>query len=139
MPFARFLYFRNQYKYGISIPFETQIGSGFYIGHFGGIFISSLCVIGRDVNISQDVTIGRTVRNGIPGSALIGDRVYIGPGAKVVGAVRIGDDVAIGANCVVTRDAIDSSIVAGVPGRTISEGKGSIGYINRTNYPPYCG
>jgi serine O-acetyltransferase len=64
---------------------------------------------------------------------VLGDSVYIGPGAKIVGAVRIGDRVAIGANCVVTKDVPDDSVVVGVPGTVISQ-EGSAGYINRIDY-----
>ena len=65
---------------------------------------------------------------------MIGRNVYIGPGAKIVGAVHVGDDVAIGANCVVTDDVPDHAVVVGVPGRVISF-DGSAGYVNRTDYP----
>ena len=59
--------------------------------------------------------------------------IYIGPGAKIVGAVRIGNNVAIGANCVVTKDVPDNSVVVGIPGKVISQ-KGSTGYVIRTDY-----
>jgi serine O-acetyltransferase len=59
--------------------------------------------------------------------------VYIGPGAKIIGAVRVGNNVAIGANCVVTKDVPDNAVVVGVPGKIISF-RGSQGYVNRTEY-----
>ena len=121
------------YKYGISIPFITQIGSGFYIGHFGCIVVHKAVKIGRNCNISQGVTIGisnRGIRKGCP---VLGDNVFIGPGAKIIGNIKIGDNVAIGANCVVTKDIPDNAVVIGVPGRVISF-KGSIDYINRIDY-----
>ena len=67
------------------------------------------------------------------GYPVLGDNIYIGPGAKIVGAVRIGNNVAIGANCVVTKHVPDNSVVVGVPGKVISQ-EGSIGYVNRTDY-----
>jgi serine O-acetyltransferase len=67
------------------------------------------------------------------GYPTIGDNVYIGPGAKIVGAVTIGDNVAIGANCVVTRDIEADSVVVGIPGRVIS-GEGSVGYVENIDY-----
>ena len=76
--------------------------------------------IGKNVNISQGVTIGATYRGGKSEVATIGDGVYIGPGAKIVGAVCIGNNVAIGANAVVTHDVPDNAVVAGVPARIIS-------------------
>jgi len=121
------------FKYGISIPPETVIGSGFYIGHFGGIVVSPKSKIGKNCNISQGVTIGQTNRGSRKGFPIIGNNVYIGPGAKIIGGVTIGNDVAVGANCVVTKDVPDNAVVVGVPGRVISY-DGSRGYINNTDY-----
>lgn len=134
-PIARLLLRHYGYKFGIDIPFTTRIGSGFYIGHFSGIFVNERCVIGRNCNISQGVTIGQANRGRRVGNPVIGDNVYIGPGAKIIGAVRIGDHAAIGANCVVTHDVPDHGVMAGVPGRVISH-EGSEGYINRVDYDP---
>lgn len=134
---ARFFYFHYQYKYGICVPYDCKIGSGLYIGHFGGIFINSRCVLGRDVNLSQDVTLGGIEKGGQVVAPMVGDRVYIGPGAKLVGKVTIGCDVAIGANCVVTKDAADRTVIAGIPGKVLSEGKGSIEYIQNTSYTDF--
>lgn len=120
----------NKYKYGIDIPFITQIGKGFYIGHFGCIVVNSQTVIGNNVNISQGVTIGAANRGDKAGVSVIGDGVYIGPGAKIIGAIRIGNNVAIGANAVVTHDVPDNAVVVGVPARIISM-NGAEGYVNR--------
>jgi len=128
--FAINRYNHYKYHYGISIPFNAQIGKGFYIGHFGCIVVSPATVIGKNVNISQGVTIGVANRGENAGVATIGDGVYIGPGAKIIGAVTIGNNVAIGANAVVTHDVPDNAVVAGVPARIISM-KGAEGYVNR--------
>ena len=132
-PIARLMLGHLVYRLGISIPAGTRIGSGFYIGHFGGIVVSQKAVIGRNCNISQGVTIGRANRGRNKGYPVLGDNIYIGPGAVIAGSVRIGNDVAIGANCVVTMDIPDHSVVVGVPGRIISS-EGSAGYVNRTDY-----
>lgn len=132
-PFARAMLSHLSYKLGISIPPETSIGSGFYIGHFGGIVVSHRSVIGKNCNISQGVTLGKANRGKNKGYPTLGDNVYIGPGAVIVGNVRIGNNVAVGANCVVTKDIPDNSVVAGVPGRVISH-EGAVGYVNRTDY-----
>ncbi len=121
-------------KYGIYIPRLTKIGPGFYIGHFGGIVVHGDCRIGRDCNMSHGVTLGQANRGKHAGVPVIGDRVYLGPGAKIVGAVRVGSDVAVGANAVVTSDVPDGAVVGGVPARIISYA-GSESYINRTDYP----
>jgi serine O-acetyltransferase len=131
--FARLVLRHYSLKYGISIPWRTKIGPGFYIGHFGQIFVHAESVIGRDCNISQGVTIGQANRGPRKGHPVIGDSVYIGPGAKIIGNVNIGNNVAIGANCVVTKDAPDNAVVAGVPGRIISY-DGSNDYVNWTDY-----
>lgn len=134
LPFAGLLKRHLSYKYGISIPASTRIGPGFYIGHFGGIVVNEACVIGSNCNISQGVTLGQANRGQNRGAPVIGDNVYLGPGAKVVGNLRIGTNVAVGANAVVTRDVPDDAVVGGVPARVLSyEGAG--GYVNRTDYP----
>jgi serine O-acetyltransferase len=125
---ARRFLTRYRYKLGIDIPYSTVLGSGLYIGHFGCIFINPDAVIGNNLNISQGVTIAQSSRGTRIGCPTIGDNVYIGPGAKIVGAVRIGNNVAIGANCVVTKDIPDNAVVVGIPGKVISF-KGSEGYI----------
>lgn len=132
-PFMRLALRHVTYKLGISIPHTTRIGSGFYIGHFGGIVVNYQCVIGRNCNISHGVTLGQSNRGNLAGTPIIGDCVYIGPGATILGAVTIGDNVAIGANCVVTKDVPEGAVVVGNPGRIVSY-KGSAGYVNHTDY-----
>jgi len=124
---------RYRYKYGITIPFTTSIGSGFYIGHFGCIIVHQKTVIGRNCNLSQGVTLGQANRGKNKGYPTIGDNTYVGPGAKVIGAVSIGDNVAVGANSVVTKDVPNNAVVAGVPAKIISY-KGSVDYIGNTDY-----
>jgi serine O-acetyltransferase len=133
-PFARLLLRHYSHQLGISIPYRTRIGRGFYIGHFGGVVVSDDAQIGNNCNLSQGVTIGRTNRGKRKGAPIIGDSVYIGPGAVVIGAVKIGDHVAIGANAVVTDDLQDHAVAVGIPARVISD-KGSSDYINRIDYP----
>ena len=132
-PLSRCVLYHLTYKLGISIPLVTEIGSGFYIGHFGGIVVNYETVIGKNCNISQGVTIGVANRGKNKGYPQLGDNVYIGPGAKIIGSIKVGNNVAIGANCVVTKDVPDNSVVAGVPGKIISE-QGSVGYVDRTDY-----
>lgn len=132
-PFAWLTLQHYEYKYGISISYQTKIGSGFYIGHFGGIVVNQHSVIGKNCNISHQVTLGKANRGAKKGYPVIGDNVYIGPGAKVVGRVRVGNNVAIGANCVITKDMPDNSVVVGIPGKVISF-EGSGGYVNNIDY-----
>jgi serine O-acetyltransferase len=125
---------RYSIRYGISISPDTKIGPGFYIGHFGGIVVNEAAVIGNNCNLSHGVTIGQLNRGPAAGCPTIGDNVYIGPGAKIVGRIHIGDGAAVGANAVVVNDVPPRTSVGGVPARVISD-KGSEGYVNRTNYP----
>ena len=118
--------------YGISIPARTSIAPGFYIGHYGCIVVHPDTVIGRDCNISHGVTIGQTNRGRRAGVPTLGDRVYLGPGAKIIGRVHIGDDVAVGANAVVTSDAPANAVMVGVPARVVSM-NGSSGYIQHAS------
>jgi len=122
------MYSRYGYRYGMEIPVATQIGSGFLVVHIGGIVVHQDVVIGNNFSISQGVTLGASYRGKRKGCPVIGDNVYIGPGAKVFGSIRIGNDVAIGANCVVTRDIPDNAVVVGIPGTVISY-QGSDGYV----------
>lgn len=136
MPFyllSRLFLWHYTYKFGISIYFKTNIGSGFYIGHFGTIVVNPNTIIGKNCNISQGVTIAQANRGKNKGYPTIGDNVYMGPGAKIIGKVHIGNNVAIGANCVVTKDVPDNSVVVGVPGKVISY-NGSKDYVTRVNY-----
>jgi serine O-acetyltransferase len=132
-PFARIILKHYVYKLGISIPYKTNIGKGFYIGHFGGVVINSGATIGVNCNISQCVTIGRAGRGGAKGFPVIGNNVYLGPGAKIIGGIKIGNDVVIGANSVVTKDVPDKAVVVGIPGKVISF-DGSDGIVNNIDY-----
>ncbi|MFT5728838.1 MAG: serine O-acetyltransferase [Desulforhopalus sp.] len=105
---------------GIHIEPKIDIGPGLYIGHFGNIFLGGETKIGKFCNISQENTIGyagRGVKWGLP---IIGDYVYIAPGAKIIGKIVVGNQVAIGANAVVTKDLPDNAVVVGVPARIIN-------------------
>lgn len=122
-----------EHRFGLQIPYTTEIGAGFYVGHFGQVVVSPQAVIGRNCNLSQGVTLGLSPRGARAGAPTLGDYVYVGPGAVVVGAVHVGDHAAIGANCVVTKDVPAHAVVAGVPGRVLSY-EGSAGYILNTDY-----
>jgi serine O-acetyltransferase len=126
---------RYSIRYGIDISRDARIGSGFYIGHFGGIFVNAGVVIGDNCNISQGVTLGQLNRGAKVGCPVIGNDVYIAPGAKILGRIVVGDRAAIGANAVVVNDVAANTSVGGIPARPLSD-LGSEGYVNRTDYPP---
>lgn len=125
---ARLILDHYKFKFGISIPYNTKIGNGFYIGHFGGIVVNESARIGRNCNISQGVTIGQANRGSNKGTPTIGNNVYIGPGAKIFGAISIGNHCAIGANAVVTHDLPDRAVAVGIPAKIISY-NGSEAYV----------
>lgn len=112
----------------ISIASEAHIGKRLYIAHFGGIFVNDDVVMGENCNLSQGVTFGLGGRGENRGCPIIGDRVFIGPGAKLFGAIRVGNDVAVGANAVVIKDLPDQAVAVGIPATVISY-LGSSDYI----------
>jgi len=124
---------RLEHKYGISIPYNTEIGHGLYIGHFGGIHVNYEATIGDNCNINQGVTIGATYGGKYPGTPKIGNNVYIGPGSFIIGGIEIGNNVAIGANTVVNKPAPENAVVVSPAGEVISH-KGSEAYIVNTDY-----
>lgn len=126
--FSMLLLQKYKYKYGISISPGTNIGKGFYIGHFGDIVVSSLAIIGDNCVISQGVTIGASGRGEKKGAPVIGNNVYLGAGAKIIGKIRVGNNAAIGANAVVTKDVQENGVAVGIPAKVVSL-DGSEGYI----------
>jgi serine O-acetyltransferase len=107
---------------GAEVPCEARIGRGLRIDHSHGIVISGDAWLGDDVILRNGVTIGLRRRQ-LRGSPVIGHRVDIGAGAKILGTIRVGDDVSIGANAVVLIDVPANSIAVGVPAR-VSAKKG---------------
>ncbi|HXM33668.1 MAG TPA: serine O-acetyltransferase [Pyrinomonadaceae bacterium] len=106
----------------IEFPPKVAIGPGLFIPHSGYIVVASTVTIGRHCTLTQGVTIGHRGGGHLKSFAapVIGDRVYIGPGAAVLGPISIGDDVLIGANAVVTRSVPSRAVVVGNPARVIS-------------------
>lgn len=116
--YYRFRYHNLSLKLGFSIP-HSVFGPGLAIVHYGTIVISPNCLIGSNCRIHVGVNIG--ANGGETNAATIGDNVYIGPGAKIIGNIRIGNNVVIGANAVVTRDVPDGVTVGGIPAKIIRE------------------
>ena len=105
---------------GTEVPNRAKIGKGVLMPHTNGIVIHVDAELGDYCNVSQQVTIGIGGRGENRGTPKIGDRVFIGPGAKIFGAITIGNDVAIGANAVVTKDLPDNAVAVGIPAKVIS-------------------
>ena len=104
---------------GIEIRPGAAIGRRFFIDHGSGVVIGETCEIGDDVLMYQGVTLGGTGAEKGKRHPTIGNRVVIGTGAKVLGNIRIGDNVKIGAGSVVVHPAPDNSTVVGIPGRVV--------------------
>ncbi len=119
MPFSfayKLLKVLSEILTGIELPCEVRLGRRFRIDHFGGIVISGDAVFGDDCIVRNGVTVGLR-HTGERGAPVIGDRADIGAGAKILGSIRIGDDVAVGANAVVIADVPSNSIAVGVPAK----------------------
>lgn len=116
------------YKYGFQIA--GKIGKGFFIGHFGTIVTHQDVIIGDNCNISHGVTIGVTRRGSQRGAPLIGDEVWIGAGAILVGKISIGNNVLIAPGAFVNFDVPPNSIVIGNPGLIKPSLGATEGYIN---------
>lgn len=124
-PLYRLAYLLVQVLWGIELPRRTRIGPGLAIAHFGGIVVSERAVIGSNCNLSQQITIGVAGKGEKSGAPVIGDDVFVAPGAKVFGRIRVGHNVAIGANAVVYRDIPDNAVVVLDPGFHIVSYKGN--------------
>lgn len=119
-------------KTQIQIPASTKIGEGFYIGHLGRIIISPAAVLGKNINVSTGVTIGRDNRGERAGAPTIGDNCWIGTNSVIVGNIKIGKDVLIAPLTFVNFDVPDHSIVIGNPARIISRENATKDFINKT-------
>ena len=113
------LIWRIQYLFfNCSVPASCKIGKGTKFGYGGiAVVIHSWAIIGKNCLIGHGVTIGG--KSGWYEVPRIGDDVHINAGAKIIGPVRIGNNVEIGANCVVVKDVPDNCVVAGVPARIL--------------------
>ncbi|WP_076072109.1 hexapeptide transferase [Sphingomonas montana] len=129
-PLFKLLLLRARYKYGFAIPEYMVVGPGLFINRFGGVYMNGDAVIGCNANITHGTMLGQANRGRQMGSPIVGDRVFIGAGAKIVGRIVVGNDSSIGSNAVVTKDVPDGGVVGGVPAKLLSMG-GSEGYINR--------
>jgi len=109
---------------GIEIHPGAEIGSDFFIDHGGGVVIGETSEIGNNVTLYQGVVLGGTTDKSIKRHPTLGNNIVIGSGAKLLGAITIGDNVKIGANSVVIEDVPPNSVVVGVPGKIVArEGK----------------
>lgn len=133
--FLKRIYIRlyNYYAFmnHIEISPQTQIGGGLYIGHPHGIIINSHAILGKNVNIHQNVIIGAENRGERRGTPVIGNNVWIGINTAIVGNVKIGDDVLIAPNSYVNCNVPSHSVVFGNPCIIKHSDHATEGYVNR--------
>jgi serine O-acetyltransferase len=111
---------------GVDIHPGAELGPRLFIDHATGVVIGETAEVGEDVTLYHGVTLGGSGADTGKRHPTIGDRVTVGAGAKILGAIKIGNDSRIGANAVVVKPVPSGSVVVGVPGQVISRaGRGT--------------
>jgi len=105
--------------YDLHLDRTAEIGAGLYIGHFAGIHVRG-CRLGQGCALQQEVRLEPAP--GAPGGPEIGDRVWIGAHARIIGPLRVGDGATIGAGAEVTRDVAAGCLALGGPARVTQWG-----------------
>lgn len=119
-PYRIFYRFIVDWLFGIDLPWVVKMGRRIVLYHSFGLVINPSVVIGDDCILRHGVTIGNKIINGKETLCpKIGNRVEFGAGSVVLGDISIGDDVVIGAACVVTKSIVRGSVVAGNPFRIL--------------------
>lgn len=116
---ARWLCEKAKRKTGIEIHPGATIGRSLFIDHGSGVVIGETAIIGDNCTMYHGVTLGTTGKEKGKRHPTIGNNVYIGTGAKILGNISIGDNVKIGANAVVLRDVEKNVTVVGIPGKVV--------------------
>ena len=124
----------SRFLTGIEIHPGATIGRRFFIDHGMGVVIGETTEIGDDVLLYQGVTLGGTGNEKGKRHPTLGNGVVVGTGAKVLGNIRIGDHVKIGAGSVVVHPVPDNSTVVGIPGRVVRT-RGETGVLEHGTLP----
>jgi serine O-acetyltransferase len=121
IPLKLISYFANKWCevfMEMCVDVQATIGPGLCIGHIGGVHINPGAVLGRNCDVAHRVTIG-TSAMGRKGAPVLGDEVYIGTGATLLGKIKVGSSAKIAANTLVITNVPAGATVMGVPGRII--------------------
>lgn len=110
----------NQILFSCDIARNAKIEGGFYLPHPVGVVVGETAVIGKNCILHQGVTLGDRGECHEGSDPQLGDYIEIGTGAKVLGAVHLGNYVRVGANSVVLKDVAEYEVVAGIPARVIA-------------------
>ncbi|KAB7744268.1 serine O-acetyltransferase [Nostocoides sp. F2B08] len=128
-PAARLLSTATRSVTGVEIHPGAQIGRRFFIDHGMGVVIGATAEIGDDVMLYHGVTLGGRSLAKVKRHPTLGSRVTVGAGAKILGAIEVGDGVQIGANSVVVKDIPDGAVATGIPAQ--------VRYPERQGEDPY--
>lgn len=134
---ARFVSHVSRFLTGIEIHPAARLGRGLFIDHGMGIVIGETAEVGENVSLLQGVTLGGTSTRREKRHPTLRDNVTVGAGAKIIGAITIGESSRVGAGSVVVRDVPPNAVVVGVPGRvTYKDGQRVSGIdMNMTDLP----
>jgi serine O-acetyltransferase len=134
---ARFVSHIGRFVTGIEIHPGARLGRGLFMDHGMGIVIGETAEIGDNVSLLQGVTLGGTSTRREKRHPTLRDNVTVGAGAKIIGAITIGENSRVGAGSVVVRDVPPNAVVVGVPGRvTYKDGQRVAGIdMNMTDLP----
>jgi serine O-acetyltransferase len=124
----------SRFMTGIEIHPGATIGRAFFIDHGMGVVIGETAEIGDNVTLYQGVTLGGTGQEPGKRHPTLGSNVIVGAGAKILGAIVIGNHVRVGANSVVLKSVPDHATVVGIPGKIIRRQKEE-GVLDHTNLP----
>jgi serine O-acetyltransferase len=111
---------------------QASIGGGFHISHIGGVHINPQAVIGKNCDLTHRITIG-TSAMGRQGAPVLGDDVYVGTGATILGKIKIGSGAKIAANTLVITNVPEGATVMGVPGRIVMRPRKAVPALETTD------
>ncbi len=126
---ARLISQGSRFLTGIEIHPGAKIGQRLFIDHGTGVVIGETAEIGDDVLLYQGVTLGGTGNERGKRHPTLGNRVVVGTGAKILGNIRLNDDVRVGAGSVVIHSVPEGSTVVGIPGRVVRTRAEALGVL----------
>ena len=116
---ARYISEKAKRKTGIEIHPGATIGKRLFIDHGTGVVIGETAIVGNDVTLFHGVTLGGTGKEKGKRHPTVGNNVFIGSGAKILGNIVVGNNVKIGANAVILKDVPSNVTIVGVPGKIV--------------------
>jgi serine O-acetyltransferase len=133
---ARVLSHLGRFLTGIEIHPGATIGRRFFIDHGMGVVIGETAIVGDDVTLYQGVTLGGTGKERGKRHPTLGNDIIVGVGAKVLGAIEIGDGARIGGGSVVLKDVPPHTTAVGVPARAVAWTDPESGLTERKEHLP---